>query len=140
MEAPLDLFVSGIDTPSHMIRGRIDAVYVDADATIELVDFKTGRTPAKGDPSAETQILIYAVAASDAFRYAPEQIRGSFVYLQADGTEALSVPVDITPDRIDQTRSWLHETVARIDAGPSGTNPGPWGQRRDFHHVCPAAV
>ncbi len=130
-EAQFDLFVGG-----HMVRGRIDAVYEHADGTIELVDFKTGRPPAEGDPSAETQLLIYAVAAVDSFRYAPENIRASFVYLQGDGSVAQKVAVAITPERIVATRVWLAEAARRIDAGESRTNPGAWCERCDFASWC----
>jgi DNA helicase-2/ATP-dependent DNA helicase PcrA len=133
-EAQFDLFVGG-----HIVRGRVDAVYEHADGSVELVDFKTGRPPSEGDPSAETQLLIYAVAAIDSFRYEPERIRASFVYLQGDGSEAQVVAVDITPSRIAEARAWLGEAIGRIDAGSSATNPGAWCSRCDFADWCPAA-
>lgn len=134
-EAQFDLFVG-----DHIVRGRIDAVYEHSDGSVELVDFKTGRPPAEGDPSAETQLLIYAVAAVDSFRYAPERIRASYVYLQGDGIPAQQVVVAITPDRIDEARAWLGQTVSQIDAGESRTNPGAWCTRCDFAAWCPAAA
>lgn len=134
VEAQFDLFVAG-----HMVRGRVDAVYAHPDNTIELVDFKTGRPPAEGDPSAETQLLIYAVAAVDSFGYKPEQLTASFVYLQSDGSPAARSEVVITPERIDETRQWLKQTAGAIDGGESKTNAGEWCRRCDFAGVCPAA-
>jgi hypothetical protein len=134
VEAQFDLFVHG-----HMVRGRVDAVYAHPDGTVELVDFKTGRTPAAGDPSAETQLLIYAIAAVDSFRHKPEQLRASYVYLQSDGTPALQVGVDVSGARIDATRQWLRDAMGDIDAGAASTNPGAWCGRCDFASVCPAA-
>jgi DNA helicase-2/ATP-dependent DNA helicase PcrA len=133
-EAQFDLFVGG-----HMVRGRVDAVYAHPDGAIELVDFKTGRPPAEGDPSAETQLLIYAIAAVDSFGYEPVRLRASFVYLQSDGSPAVAVPVDVAAERIDVARAWLADAVAKIDAHASGTNPGAWCGRCDFAPVCPAA-
>lgn len=133
-EAQFDLFVGG-----HMVRGRVDAVYAHSDGTIELVDFKTGRPPAEGDPSAETQLLIYAVAGVDSFGFEPTRLLASYVYLQSDGTPAVSVHVDVSPERIAATRVWLRDTVTQIDAHASETNPGAWCVRCDFAAICPAA-
>ncbi|MEY2468469.1 MAG: ATP-dependent helicase UvrD/PcrA, partial [Actinomycetota bacterium] len=132
-EAPFDLIVGG-----HLVRGRVDAVY-RSDDTVELVDFKTGRPPSEGDPSAETQLLIYAVAAVDAWGYDASVLRASFVYLQSEGAPAEAVAVDLSPERVDAARLWLHDAIARIDAGDSTTNPGAWCGRCDFNAVCPAA-
>ncbi|MEY2399823.1 MAG: ATP-dependent helicase UvrD/PcrA, partial [Actinomycetota bacterium] len=133
-EAQFDLFVGG-----HMVRGRVDAVYAHADGAIELVDFKTGRPPAEGDPSAETQLLIYAIAAVDSFGYSAGHLTASFVYLQRDGAPAVSVSVDVSPERVDAARAWLADAVRRIDGHDAATNAGPWCARCDFAAVCPAA-
>ncbi len=133
-EAQFDLFVGG-----HMVRGRVDAIYAHPDGTIELVDFKTGRPPVQGDPSAATQMLIYAIAAADTFKFDPEQLRASFVYLQSDGVPAVTVSVDVSPARIEAARLWLREAVSQIDAHTSSTNAGGWCERCDFRRVCPAA-
>ncbi len=134
-EARFDLFVGG-----HIVRGRIDAVYEHGDDTVELVDFKTGRPPAEADPSAETQLLVYAIAAVDSFRYLPERVRASYVYLQGDGSVAQTVSVAVTPQRIVEARAWLHDAIARIDGGASQTNPGAWCTRCDFAAWCPSAA
>jgi DNA helicase-2/ATP-dependent DNA helicase PcrA len=133
VEAPFELVVGG-----HLIRGRVDAVYAQGD-TLELVDFKTGRRPAEGDPSAETQLLVYAVAAVDAWGHKPELLRASFVYLHADGTPATAVDVPLTPERIDAARAELASAITRIDNGEATTNPGAWCARCDYAAVCPSA-
>jgi hypothetical protein len=133
-EAQFDLFVGG-----HMVRGRVDAVYAHPNGTVELVDFKTGRPPAEGDPSAHTQLLVYAIAAVDSFGYDPGQLTASFVYLQSDGAPAVTVAVDVSAPRIEEARVWLRDAVAAIDAHEATTNPGPWCGRCDFAAVCPAA-
>ena len=131
VEAPFELLVGG-----HVIRGRVDAVYAHADDDIELVDFKTGRPPADGDPSAQTQLLVYAVAAVDAWGRKPDSLRASFVYLHADGTPATPVAVALTPEIIDAARTELITAVTRIDTGDAKINPGPWCDRCDFRDVC----
>ena len=74
------------------------------------------------------------------FRYAPDRIRASFVYLQADGSAAQTVALAITPERIAEARSWLADAVRRIDAGASQTNAGAWCARCDFVSWCADAV
>jgi DNA helicase-2/ATP-dependent DNA helicase PcrA len=153
VEAPFELLVNG-----HIIRGRVDAVYAhDRDSgtgavqnrnavldstssEIELVDFKTGRPPADGDPSARTQLLIYAVAAVDAWRHKPDRLRASFVYLHSDGSPATAVDVPLSPELIDAARAQLTESITRIDKGDAATNPGPWCARCDYAAVCPSAM
>jgi CRISPR/Cas system-associated exonuclease Cas4 (RecB family) len=135
VEAPFELLVGG-----HVIRGRVDAVYAHTDSDVELVDFKTGRPPADGDPSARTQLLVYAVAAVDAWGYKADALRASFVYLHADGTPATRVDVPITPEVVDAARRDLAASIQRIDAGDATTNPGAWCDRCDYRAVCPAVT
>jgi DNA helicase-2/ATP-dependent DNA helicase PcrA len=135
VEAPFELIIGG-----HVVRGRVDAVYARGNGgVIELVDFKTGRTPAEGDPSAETQLLVYAVAAVDAWGYAADALRASYVYMHADGTPATALDVALDAARIAAARDALVAAITRIDKGESKTNPGAWCARCDFAAVCPAA-
>ncbi|MEY2419145.1 MAG: ATP-dependent helicase UvrD/PcrA [Actinomycetota bacterium] len=134
VEAPFELLVGG-----HVIRGRVDAVYAHGDTEIELVDFKTGRTPADGDPSSQTQLLVYAVAAVDAWGHKPETLRASFVYLHSDGTPATAVDVPLSPEIVDAARAGLVQAITRIDGNDAATNPGAWCARCDYAAVCPAS-
>lgn len=133
-EAPFELVVAG-----HLIRGRVDAVYRHADGTLEVVDFKTGRPPSEGDPSAETQLLIYAVAAVDAWSEQPANVRATYLYLQSDGSPAVATAVEVSADRITEARATLAKAMQRIDAGDAATNPGAWCTRCDYQKICPAA-
>ncbi len=134
VEAPFELLVGG-----HLVRGRVDAVYTHADGTVEVVDFKTGRPPAEGDPSAETQLRIYTVAAVDAWGNDPANVRATYLYLQGDGSPAEPVTVEVSAGAIDAARDELHAAITSIDGGEAPTNPGAWCQRCDFASVCPDA-
>ena len=48
-------------TDSSVVRGRIDAVYENADGTLEIVDFKTGFAPSEEDTD-WGQLELYAEA------------------------------------------------------------------------------
>ncbi|HVT76527.1 MAG TPA: 3'-5' exonuclease, partial [Acidimicrobiales bacterium] len=135
VEAPFELLVGG-----HIIRGRVDGVYAHAEGHVELVDFKTGRPPADGDPSARTQLHVYAVAAVDAWGHKADSLRASFVYLHSDGTPATTVDVPLSPEIIDTARRELAGSVVRIDNHDAATNPGAWCTRCDFAAVCPSAA
>lgn len=75
------------------VRGRIDAVFADADGGFTVVDWKTGRPPppARRDAAA-VQLAVYRLAAADLLGVPVEQVRAAFVYVLTDQTVA---PVDL---------------------------------------------
>lgn len=73
-EAPFEYVTS-----AGSVRGRIDAIYADADEW-EIVDFKSGRD--REDGANLVQLQTYALAAADgAFGDTPDRLAVSFVYL-----------------------------------------------------------
>jgi DNA helicase-2/ATP-dependent DNA helicase PcrA len=119
----------------HLIRGRIDAVY-DRDGRLELVDFKTGRGPEPGDPSAFVQLDIYGLAAVDAWRADPDGIRTTYCYLRTDGPPVVE-SVEWTAATLDKVRSDLSASLDAIAAGRFAPAPGAWCGRCDFRSFCP---
>lgn len=71
VEAPFQLVLG-----SHTVRGRIDAVYATADGGFEVVDWKTGTTPA--DP---VQLAVYRQAWADLAGVDVEQVGAAFYYV-----------------------------------------------------------
>jgi hypothetical protein len=129
VEAPFLLVVDG-----RVVRGRIDAVY-RRDGKLELVDFKTGRRPAEGDPSAFAQLDLYALAAVDTWAADPSSLRTTYCYLRADGPAELDSR-DWTVADVDAVRARLHATFTAIAASSYPANPGAWCQRCDFLPYC----
>jgi DNA helicase II / ATP-dependent DNA helicase PcrA len=117
-----------------VVRGRVDAAY-ERDGRFEVVDFKTGRTPAAGDPSASAQLDLYAVAAVDAWGVDAETLRTTYCYLRADGGAELDER-DWTVDAVDAVRARLAETLARIGMAQYPVQPGAWCERCDFLAFC----
>jgi DNA helicase-2/ATP-dependent DNA helicase PcrA len=76
----------------QVVRGRIDAVYREADGGYLVVDWKTNRT-ASADP---LQLAVYRVAWAELHGVPLEQVRAAFYYVR---TGELTEPVDL-PDRI----------------------------------------
>jgi DNA helicase-2/ATP-dependent DNA helicase PcrA len=129
VEAPFVLVVDG-----RVVRGRVDAAY-DRDGRFEVVDFKTGRTPAAGDPSASAQLDLYAVAAVDAWGMDGDTLRTTYCYLRSDGGFEL-VEREWTSGEVDGVRARLGETLARIGIAQYPVQPGAWCERCDFLAFC----
>jgi DNA helicase-2/ATP-dependent DNA helicase PcrA len=103
VEVPFETVVDGI-----VVRGRMDAVYADADDGFTVVDWKTGALPEPGRrASLNVQLAAYRLAWAALAGCPPERVRAVFHYvrhdvtlrptdlLDADGLRALlaSVPV-----------------------------------------------
>jgi DNA helicase-2/ATP-dependent DNA helicase PcrA len=85
VEAPFALVLAG-----QVVRGRIDAVYTDADEFL-VVDWKTGRTT-EADP---LQLAIYRVAWAELRGVPVERVRAAFYHVR---TGTLEHPAGL-PDR-----------------------------------------
>ncbi|GAA2198237.1 ATP-dependent DNA helicase [Sinomonas flava] len=88
VEVPIETRVGPV-----VVRGRIDAVFRDADGGWDLVDWKTGHAPKGADAKARSvQLAVYRLAWSRLTGAPVERIRAAFCYL-ADGTV-------VRPDRL----------------------------------------
>ncbi|HEY5832612.1 ATP-dependent DNA helicase [Streptomyces sp.] len=75
VEAPFQLTLAG-----RVIRGRIDAVYRDADAgTYDILDWKTGHSPHRADP---LQLSVYRLAWAEQQGVAPERVTAAFLHVR----------------------------------------------------------
>lgn len=73
------------------IRGRIDAIFVDPDGTLHLVDWKTGQ--AHESYGTRLQLPLYALAANKLWGVEPEKMRLAYAFvpgaaLVASGTKS----------------------------------------------------
>ncbi|MFB7777677.1 UvrD-helicase domain-containing protein [Streptomyces bauhiniae] len=76
VEVPVQMTLAG-----RVVRGRIDAVYKDgegADATYEILDWKTGRTR-EADP---LQLAVYRLAWAEQQGIPPESVTAAFLYVR----------------------------------------------------------
>lgn len=81
VEVPIETRVGPV-----VVRGRIDAVFRDADGGWDLVDWKTGKAPKGSEAkSRSVQLAVYRLAWSRLTGAPLEMIRAAFCYL-ADGT------------------------------------------------------
>ena len=80
-ERPFLLAVDGF-----VIGGRIDAIFGERDGAWEIVDYKTGRVPAEGDPVAGLQLDVYALAAHEVWNKDPSDLTLTYYYV-SEGRE-----------------------------------------------------
>jgi DNA helicase-2/ATP-dependent DNA helicase PcrA len=82
VEFPFDLVVDGL-----VLRGRCDAVFIDTDGIVDVVDWKTGR-PKSGEDAevASVQLAVYRLAWHHLSGVPLDRIRASFHYVGANRT------------------------------------------------------
>ncbi|MGI8699767.1 MAG: UvrD-helicase domain-containing protein, partial [Nocardioidaceae bacterium] len=91
VEAPFALVLGG-----HVVRGRIDAVYADADGGFDVVDWKTNQSQT-ADP---LQLATYRLAWAELTGVPVEHVTGSFYYVRSGEV----VSYDDLPGRADLER------------------------------------
>jgi DNA helicase-2/ATP-dependent DNA helicase PcrA len=87
VEVPFELVLG-----SHLVRGRIDAVYENEDGTHDVIDYKTGSRPT--GPAAEAaalQLACYRLAWADFSGMPLERVGAAFLYVR-DGDAGLVRP------------------------------------------------
>ncbi|MGO4385583.1 ATP-dependent helicase [Specibacter sp. RAF43] len=88
LEVPVETRVAGV-----VVRGRIDAVFRDADGGWDLIDWKTGAVPSKKQLAVRgVQLAVYRLAWSRLKGVPLEQVRAAFYYV---GKDVLVRPVDL---------------------------------------------
>ncbi|MBN3930555.1 ATP-dependent helicase [Streptomyces verrucosisporus] len=74
VEAPFRLVLAG-----RVVRGRIDAVYRDADGRFEIIDWKTGHS-GRADP---LQLAVYRLAWAERHGLPPEAVGAAFLHVRS---------------------------------------------------------
>ena len=83
VEVPFDMLIG-----DRQVRGRIDAVFADADGTFDVVDWKTGQPP-RSKPEREAvavQLAAYRLAWSALADTPLGRVRAAFYYVRRDRT------------------------------------------------------
>ncbi len=92
VELPFAMTIGGLP-----LRGRVDAVFRDADGGCTVVDWKTGRRPSRSrghSTAATVQLAVYRLAVAEILDLPLDLVRAAFVYVAVDETFA---PADL-PD------------------------------------------
>ncbi len=130
LETPFTIMVG-----RHKIRGRIDRVDQLPDGTLEIIDYKTGKSKEKLIGDDKEQLLIYQIAATTLpqYRNIGRVAKLTFYYLN-DNIKTTFVGADKEliklKEKLEETIQRIHERV--FDATPSAHVCG----RCDFRDVC----
>jgi DNA helicase-2/ATP-dependent DNA helicase PcrA len=128
VEHPFTLSVDGV-----ILQGRIDAIFEDADGSLEIVDWKTGRAPDEHGAE-DWQMTLYALAVLRIFGIPAERVRATFVYLGGDEIVERSVAV---ADEASLEAA-LRAQLDLIRAGAFEPTPSARCGSCDFLHLCEA--
>jgi DNA helicase-2/ATP-dependent DNA helicase PcrA len=89
VEVPFDMVIGGC-----VVRGRIDAIFADADGATTVVDWKTGEPPdtPEANRHAAVQLAVYRLAWAALQGCPVESVRAAFHYVRTGRT--------VTPDSL----------------------------------------
>lgn len=91
--------------------GKLDRVCLLQDRTLQVIDYKTGRAPAKEKLANDAQVVFYRSLAGEAYAdLAPERTIVSFYHLQ-DGKE---VCFELTPEEFHERWAPIEATAVKI--------------------------
>ncbi len=119
-----------------LISGSIDLLQrTDGnDNILEIIDFKTGKPKSNFEEKYTHQVVLYAIAARDALL---KDINKTYLhYLDAESIKP--VEIDITPEKIKQTRKKLSDAIIGITGNSFTRNPEKGTcSGCDWCHICP---
>jgi len=116
-------------TGTILLKGRIDRVDKEADGSLHIIDYKTGKMPAEIN---QIQLHIYALILSKKQDLPPK--KASYLYLDAGEFRT----IELTPAELAQAASYVIAIVDRIlmeREYPATPNNYCWNC--DFLEICP---
>jgi DNA helicase-2/ATP-dependent DNA helicase PcrA len=110
VEVPFEMPIG--ETSNIIVRGRIDAVFADADGGVTVVDWKTGEPPRGREASrqAAIQLAVYRLAWSALHGCPQSSVRTAFFYVRTGTT--------VVPDELPEA----HELAALLAGSGSPAN------------------
>jgi DNA helicase-2/ATP-dependent DNA helicase PcrA len=116
----------------HIIHGRIDRIDAHPQGGHQLVDYKSGRAPARETEAGRLVLITYIEGARDAWGIEP---RGATLEYVLDGEVR-----NVHPDGVERAEAMerVRDVADSISAGRFDPAPG-WACRTcDFNMICPA--
>ncbi len=112
VEVPFAVEVGGAE-----VRGRIDAVFLDEDGTLHLIDWKTGRS--HESYKHRLQLPLYALAANRLWGVEPERMRLAYVFVPGGET----VEVEMGEGPLERAGERVIHALETIRAGAYEPRP-----------------
>lgn len=121
-----------VDVAGTKVAGRIDRIDRNADGSVAIVDYKTGKARSQEDADESLQLSIYAMAAKEKWGYRV----GSLVFHNLDG----NVPVLSKRDdfQVERARERVKDVARHIAEGNFEPKPGFHCNYCAFRSLCPA--
>jgi len=116
VEVPVETRIGDV-----VVRGRIDAVFRDADGGWDLVDWKTGRRPAAGQLKVKAvQLAVYRLAWARLQGVPLDSVRAAFYYV---GEDQVVRPHDLgTAERLEEIITSALGGTAALAGNPSAVS------------------
>jgi putative RecB family exonuclease len=117
-------------TGNILLKGRIDRVDKEADGSLHIIDYKTGKMPAEIN---QLQLHIYALILSK--KQDLPLRKASYLYLEAGKLQT----IELTPTDLAQATSYVINMVDKICAETEySATPNIYCWNCDFLEICPS--
>ncbi|MDO8463270.1 MAG: UvrD-helicase domain-containing protein [bacterium] len=114
------------------VAGSIDRVDALPSGGVALVDYKTGKRPARLDRDQKRQLFIYQIAARQSLHKEPEVL---MYYYFDDKPSEQFLGSDRDLEQLEETVVGTHTSIMREEFAP---DPDPQKCRRcEYQHICP---
>ena len=142
-EAPFTLAIdAGPDEPPVRMYGKIDRIDRHHDGSIEIIDYKTGRTKEQRDVDRDEQLSAYAfaMAAGAVLDPATRETLPAASRLTLYFTESdKSLSTTRTAEQLEEFRVAVVEKARRIRSGDFTATPDYYNcERCEFRLICPS--
>jgi DNA helicase II / ATP-dependent DNA helicase PcrA len=114
------------------ITGRLDQINRIGPASVEIVDYKTGRPKTEADVRKEVQLGVYALAVRELLELDPARL----IYYNLQTNQP--VTAERTEKQLKEVRATIQEIAADIRAGEFPATPGFACKFCEFRFLCPA--
>ena len=133
---------AGADEQPVLLYGVIDRIDRHADGTIEITDYKTGRSKNQEDVDRDDQLSAYALAMASGAVMDPETklplpaaSKLTLYFTERD----LALSTTRTPEQLDEFRAQVVEKARRIRSGDFTATPDMWRCGRcEYRLICPS--
>jgi DNA helicase-2/ATP-dependent DNA helicase PcrA len=119
----------------YIVHGRIDRVDVLPDGTLEIIDYKTGKSKATLESSDKEQLLLYQIAAEALPEYRALGAPGKLTFLYVN--DNIRTSFTGSGKELDALKEKLLETMSAIRGGDFAPMPGAFVCAHcDFRNLC----
>jgi RecB family exonuclease len=134
--------LAGGDEPPVQLYGVIDRIDRHPDGTIEITDYKTGRSKNQEDVDRDDQLSAYALAMASGAVFDPatkERLPAASKLTLYFTERDLALSTTRTPEQLDEFRQQVIEKARRIRSGDFTATPDMWRCGRcEYRLICPS--